>query len=64
MPDSELLRIVKENFDLRPGVIIKDLGLQAPIYLKTAAYGHFGRKEFSWEQPKILRVYPRDELDN
>ncbi|KAL5106514.1 S-adenosylmethionine synthase isoform type-2 [Taenia crassiceps] len=64
MPDSELLRIVNENFDLRPGVIIKELDLQLPIFQKTAAYGHFGRKEFSWEKPKLLRIYPRDELDN
>ncbi|KAM7533787.1 hypothetical protein Aperf_G00000114614 [Anoplocephala perfoliata] len=62
--NSELLRIVNENFDLRPGVIIKELGLQSPIFQKTAAYGHFGRKEFSWEKPRVLRIYPRDELDN
>lgn len=53
-PDSELLKIVKDNFDLRPGVIVKDLNLKRPIYQKTAAYGHFGRPEFSWEVPKKL----------
>lgn len=53
-PDSELLRIVKENFDLRPGMIVKELDLKRPIYQKTATYGHFGRSEFTWEQPKIL----------
>jgi len=52
--DAELLRIVKANFDLRPGKIVKDLNLKCPIYFKTAAYGHFGRAEFSWEQPKKL----------
>ncbi|CAD5123505.1 DgyrCDS11846 [Dimorphilus gyrociliatus] len=52
--DEELLEIVKKNFDLRPGRIVKDLALRKPIYQKTAAYGHFGRPEFSWEQPKKL----------
>jgi S-adenosylmethionine synthetase len=53
-PDAELLKIVKSNFDLRPGKIVKDLDLKRPIYLKTACYGHFGRPEFTWEQPKKL----------
>jgi S-adenosylmethionine synthetase len=53
-PDNELLKIVKKNFDLRPGVIVKELDLKRPIYQKTAAYGHFGRSEFTWEQPKKL----------
>ena len=53
--DSELLKIVQANFDLRPGVIVRDLQLKRPIYSKTAAYGHFGRSEFTWEQPKILQ---------
>jgi S-adenosylmethionine synthetase len=48
--DSELLEIVKNNFDLRPGCLIRDLQLTRPIYLKTAVYGHFGRddKDFTW----------------
>jgi S-adenosylmethionine synthetase len=55
--DTEILRIVKENFDLRPGCIIRDLQLTRPIYQKTACYSHFGRdeKEFTWEQPKELK---------
>jgi len=53
-PDSELLKIVKDNFDLRPGVIVKTLDLKRPIYQRSASYGHFGRPEFSWEQPKKL----------
>ena len=40
---------VQEIFDLRPAAIIRDLELKAPIYRKTAAYGHFGRDGFSWE---------------
>jgi len=52
--DTELLKIVNKNFDLRPGKIVKDLDLKRPIYFRTASYGHFGRDEFTWEQPKIL----------
>ncbi|PWN90437.1 methionine adenosyltransferase [Acaromyces ingoldii] len=54
--DSELVDIIRKNFNLRPGVIVRDLNLQQPIYAKTAYGGHFGRKEFSWEQPKKLQV--------
>ncbi|XP_003382634.1 PREDICTED: S-adenosylmethionine synthase 1-like [Amphimedon queenslandica] len=53
--NNELLDIVNKNFDLRPGMIIKELDLRKPIYQKTAAYGHFGREEFSWEKPKKLQ---------
>uniref|UniRef100_A0A8C6KKA0 methionine adenosyltransferase n=1 Tax=Nothobranchius furzeri TaxID=105023 RepID=A0A8C6KKA0_NOTFU len=52
--ESELLKIVNKNFDLRPGAIVRDLQLKRPIYQQTAAYGHFGRPEFSWEVPKDL----------
>lgn len=54
--DSELLKVVQANFDLRPGKIVKELDLKRPIYFKTAAYGHFGRPEFPWEMPKELKV--------
>jgi S-adenosylmethionine synthetase len=47
----ELVQIVKENFDLRPGRIVKDLKLKNPIFQKTATYGHFGRPDFPWEKP-------------
>jgi S-adenosylmethionine synthetase len=52
---DELVKIIRDNFDLRPGVIVKDLDLFKPIYQKTAAYGHFGRDEFTWEHPKELK---------
>lgn len=51
----ELLDIVKKNFDLRPGVIIRDLNLKQAIYQDTSVYGHFGRAQFSWEVPKKLQ---------
>ena len=42
-------RAVLEIFDLRPGAIVRDLELKRPGYQRTAAYGHFGRPEFTWE---------------
>ncbi|MBQ9118316.1 MAG: methionine adenosyltransferase [Clostridia bacterium] len=48
--DEALAEIVKKEFDLRPYAIIKTLGLRAPVYAKTAAYGHFGRDGFAWEK--------------
>ncbi|EFB26945.1 hypothetical protein PANDA_011441, partial [Ailuropoda melanoleuca] len=52
--ERELLDVVNKNFDLRPGVIVRDLDLKKPIYQQTACYGHFGRSEFPWEIPKKL----------
>ena len=51
IPDDRIAKLVEKHFDLRPKGIIKALDLLRPIYLKTAAYGHFGRDEpeFSWE---------------
>ena len=51
LSDTELVEIVRENFDLRPAGIIKMLDLRRPIYKQTAAYGHFGRTdvELPWE---------------
>lgn len=56
IPDHLIKSVIEDNFDLRPGVIVKDLKLDRPIYLKTAAFGHFGRKGFSWEEPKVLKL--------
>jgi S-adenosylmethionine synthetase len=51
IPDDRIAALVTANFDLRPKGIIQMLDLLRPIYLKTAAYGHFGRDEpeFTWE---------------
>ncbi len=50
--ETKLNTLVREAFDFRPGRIIKKLDLRKPIYLKTAAYGHFGRTDvdFTWER--------------
>ncbi|MBE7067952.1 MAG: methionine adenosyltransferase [Clostridiales bacterium] len=48
--DETLANIVKKEFDLRPYSIIKALDLRKPVFAKTSAYGHFGRKGFAWER--------------
>lgn len=48
--DDEIAELVKKQFDLTPGGIIKNLGLRAPIYSQTAAYGHFGKPQLPWER--------------
>ncbi len=50
VPESAIEKAVKQVFDLTPAGIIKTLDLCKPIYQATAAYGHFGRSEFSWEK--------------
>ncbi|NKB39589.1 MAG: methionine adenosyltransferase [Ilumatobacter sp.] len=47
---TKIEEAVRSTFDLRPGAIVRDLDLKRPIYKKSAAYGHFGRNEFPWEQ--------------
>jgi S-adenosylmethionine synthetase len=58
--DERIVELIKENFDLRPAAIIRDLNLRRPIYKATAAYGHFGRDDIDapWEhidKSEILR---------
>lgn len=52
---DELVEIINANFDMRPGVIVKELDLAKPIYFQTAKNGHFTNQNFSWEKPKILK---------
>ncbi|EIM21561.1 methionine adenosyltransferase [Wallemia mellicola] len=53
--DAQLVEIVRNNFNLKPGVIVKSLDLQRPIYNQTAKYGHFGHEGDSWEQPAEIK---------
>lgn len=62
LSDSELVEIIRENFDLRPAGIIRMLNLRRPIYKQTAAYGHFGRTDLDlpWEKTdkvETLKAY-------
>jgi len=52
LPDADIVRLVREHFDLRPRGLIEMLDLKRPIYRQTAAYGHFGRElpDFTWEK--------------
>ena len=50
LPDSELEKIVRKVFDMRPSAIIDTLALRRPIYRATSNYGHFGREGFPWEK--------------
>jgi len=51
--EDRILEIVKKNFDLRPGAIVRDLDLKKPIYESTSTYGHF-KAGFTWEVAKEL----------
>ncbi|WP_240221292.1 methionine adenosyltransferase [Rheinheimera hassiensis] len=62
LSEDQLIKLVREHFDLRPYGLIEMLQLERPIYLPTAAYGHFGRDEFPWEQTdkaELLRQYAK-----
>lgn len=54
--EEEIVDKVKKSFDLRPGMIIKELGLRKPLYRQCAAYGHFGRADLNlpWEKVRKL----------
>ena len=55
-PESDLVALVNENFDLRPQAIIEHFDLRRPIYQQTAAYGHFGRDDLDLPWEKLDRV--------
>jgi S-adenosylmethionine synthetase len=58
IPDTEIEKLVRKYFNLRPAAIIKKLNLRRPIFKKTAAYGHFGRNlpEFTWEKTDMAET--------
>ena len=59
--DPEILSIIHDNFDMRAGMLVRELDMLKPKYKKTAAYGHFGNcarpadSDFTWEIPKKLK---------
>ena len=62
LTEEQLIALVREHFDLRPYGLIEMLKLERAIYQPTAAYGHFGRDEFPWEQTdkaELLRQYAK-----
>ncbi len=58
LPNEQIEKLVAENFDLRPGAIIRDLDLRKPMYRQVAAYGHFGRGELAltWEKTDKAQI--------
>jgi S-adenosylmethionine synthetase len=60
--NAELLEVVKNNFDMRAGMLVRELDMLKPKYQKTACYGHFGNAaraedpDFTWETPKTLKL--------
>ena len=61
LSDVLIGQAISEVFDLRPGAFIRDLKLRRPIYLQTAAYGHFGRDDIDLPWERLDRV--QDLLD-
>lgn len=61
VPEAEIVRLIKENFDLRPAAIIHQLCLRRPIYRQVAAYGHFGRPDLDlpWERTDRVATLQR-----
>jgi S-adenosylmethionine synthetase len=60
LDDEKLATYVAEKFDFRPRALIEELDLLRPIYRPTAAYGHFGRAEFSWEKTSRAKELASD----
>ena len=60
--DEKLEKYILEHFDMRPKALIDELGLLAPIYKATSAYGHFGRSQFNWEKTNRAAVIASDLL--
>ena len=63
LPDAALCEMVEEHFDLSPSGIIQRLDLLKPRYQKTAAYGHFGRPNFPWEELTHVEALKRDAAE-
>ena len=60
--EADIVRIIDNVFDLRPGAIIEELGLRRPIYKQTAAYGHFGRVDLDLPWERLNKVEDRKSV--
>lgn len=60
LTEDQLIALIRRHFDLRPYGLIEMLQLERPIYRPTAAYGHFGRSEFPWEQTNKAEILRAD----
>jgi S-adenosylmethionine synthetase len=60
LSDDKIAALVHKNVDMTPKSIIKRFDLQRPIFLETAAYGHFGRPEFAWEKLDLVDLFKKE----
>lgn len=62
IPDTKIAELIEKHFDLRPGLMIKNLNLRKPIYKQVAAYGHFGRIDLDlpWEKTDKAAVLKKE----
>ena len=58
--DTKIMKLVRQHFELKPAGLIKMMDLLKPVYRPTASYGHFGRKEFSWEKTDRAEALRKD----
>jgi len=56
---NKFTEMIKKEVDLTPAGIIKRLDLKKPVYVATSSYGHFGRKEFSWEKLDLVDIFKK-----
>jgi S-adenosylmethionine synthetase len=61
IPEKDIIKIIRNNLDLSPKGIIKQLDLLNPVYRNTACYGHFGREEkgFTWEKKDLVEIFKK-----
>lgn len=60
IPEEKIEELVRKHFPLKPAAIISELDLKKPVYSPTAAYGHFGRPEFSWEKTDKAEILKQE----
>ena len=66
IPETRIVELVKKHFNFRPKEMIEQLNLRRPIYRKTAAYGHFGRRDpdFTWERTDKAEILKQEANAN
>jgi S-adenosylmethionine synthetase len=62
IPETQIAKLIRKHFDMRPRSIIKKLDLLKPVYRKTSCYGHFGRsgRTFTWEQTNMAKILAKE----
>lgn len=63
LEESKIVALIRKHFNLTPKGIIETLDLRKPVYRATAAYGHFGRDQFSWEKTDKAEILAKEGLN-